>query len=180
MQVLSFCWFQTPEILTKEHFFTSQYLQWNKQGCLMSLCLLLESHRRGVILPSLCRMWLAFIDLSERTRPSDFNESKKYFCYDDNFQKKEVVKCPHKYVRNVTRTVCMSPSSVDFVLNFLFSMCSSFLVLFLSLGGSMQTFNKVNFEIEITKWFSTVLQKRRKKRKSNMYREMTSHSCRKP
>lgn len=66
----------------------------------------------------------------------------------------------------MSETVCMSPSSGKdgFLLNFLSSMYACSLVLFLSLEGSMQSFNKVNFEIEITKWFSTVLQKGKKKK----------------
>lgn len=45
-----------------------------------------------------------------------------------------------------------------------------------SLKRSMHTYNKVNFEAEITKLFSTVLQKR-KKEETLTYGEMTSHSC---
>lgn len=100
-------------------------------------------------------------------RPGEFNKSKKkkVFLLWWQLLKEEKVKCPHKHVRNVSMTVCMSPSSAEGWICIEFSLFCVLLfnLLFPSLGGSMQPFNKVNFEIENHFVISTVFQKGEKK-----------------
>lgn len=94
-------------------------------------------------------------------------KAEKYFCCDDNFWKKKLNVLTSMSEMSVWQFACLQTvSRAGFVLNFLFSVCSCSFCSFSLWGGSMQPFNAVNFETEITKWFFYSASKRRGKKAS--------------